>query len=56
MIYIVALGSGFKCPRKIQLNTQWVGGGGILADVYINQGLIQKGLKIQEGQVVMWLT
>jgi hypothetical protein len=23
MIYIVALGSGFKCPRKIHLNTQW---------------------------------
>ena len=22
MIYIVALGSGFKCPRKIHLNTQ----------------------------------
>ena len=23
MIYIVALGDGFKCPRKIRLNTQW---------------------------------
>ena len=23
MIYIVALGVGFKCPRKIHLNTQW---------------------------------
>ena len=23
MIYIVALGGGFKCPRKIHLNTQW---------------------------------
>ena len=22
MIYIVALGGGFKCPRKIYLNTQ----------------------------------
>ena len=22
MIYIVALGVGFKCPRKIHLNTQ----------------------------------
>ena len=22
MIYIVAFGSGFKCPRKIHLNTQ----------------------------------
>ena len=22
MIYIVALGGGFKCPRKIHLNTQ----------------------------------
>ena len=22
MIYIVALGSGFKCPHKIHLNTQ----------------------------------
>jgi hypothetical protein len=28
MIYIVALGNGFKCPRKIYLNTQWGGGGG----------------------------
>ena len=25
MIYIVALGVGFKCPRKIHLNTQWGG-------------------------------
>ena len=25
MIYIVALGVGFKCPRKINLNTQWGG-------------------------------
>ena len=23
MIYILALGVGFKCPRKIHLNTQW---------------------------------
>jgi hypothetical protein len=23
MIYIIALGGGFKCPRKIHLNTQW---------------------------------
>ena len=23
MIYIVALGVGFKCPRKVHLNTQW---------------------------------
>jgi hypothetical protein len=28
MIYIVALGVGFKCLRKIHLNTQWGGGGG----------------------------
>ena len=27
MIYIVALGSGFKCPRKIHLNTQCRGEG-----------------------------
>ena len=27
MIYIVALGVGFKCPCKIHLNTQWGGGG-----------------------------
>ena len=27
MIYIVALVVGFKCPRKIHLNTQWGGGG-----------------------------
>ena len=26
MIYIVAFGVGFKCPRKIHLNTQWGGG------------------------------
>ena len=26
MIYIVAIGGSFKCPRKIQLNTQWGGG------------------------------
>ena len=26
MIYIVAHGIGFKCPRKIHLNTQWGGG------------------------------
>ena len=26
MIYTVALGVGFKCPRKIHLNTQWGGG------------------------------
>ena len=25
MIDIVALGVGFKCPRKIHLNTQWGG-------------------------------
>ena len=27
MIYIVALGVGFKCPHKIHLNTQCSGGG-----------------------------
>ena len=27
MIYIVALGDGLKCPRKIYLNTQCKGGG-----------------------------
>ena len=27
MIYIIALGIGFKCPRKIHLNTEWGGGG-----------------------------
>ena len=27
MIYIFALGGGFKCPCKIYLNTQWAGGG-----------------------------
>ena len=26
IIYIVALGVGFKCPCKIHLNTQWGGG------------------------------
>ena len=26
MIYIVALGVGLKCPRKVHLNTQWGGG------------------------------
>ena len=26
IIDIVALGVGFKCPRKIYLNTQWGGG------------------------------
>ena len=26
MIYIVALGGGLKCPRKVHLNTQWGGG------------------------------
>ena len=25
MIYIVALGVGLKCPRKVHLNTQWGG-------------------------------
>ena len=25
MFYIVALGVGLKCPRKIHLNTQWGG-------------------------------
>ena len=25
MIYIVALGVGLKCPRKVHLNTQWRG-------------------------------
>ena len=28
IIDIVAFGVGFKCPRKIHLNTQCVGGGG----------------------------
>ena len=28
MIYIVTLGVGFKCPRKIHLNTEWGWGGG----------------------------
>ena len=27
MIDIVAFGGGFKCPRKINLNTQWGWGG-----------------------------
>ena len=31
MIYIVALGVGFKCPRKIHLNTQCPQ---ILADLF----------------------
>jgi hypothetical protein len=26
IIYIVAYGVGFKCPRKIHLKTQWGGG------------------------------
>ena len=26
VIYIVALGVGFNCPRKIHLNTHWGGG------------------------------
>ena len=26
---IVAFGVGFKCPRKIHLNTQWGGGGDV---------------------------
>ena len=29
MIYIVALGVGLKCPRKIHLNTQWGGHRGV---------------------------
>ena len=32
MIYIVALGGGFKCLRKIHLNTQW--GGGVTVPLY----------------------
>ena len=28
MIYVVAFGGGFKCLRKIHLNTQCSGGGG----------------------------
>ena len=32
MIYIVALGVGLKCPRKVHLNTQW-GRGQIFAKV-----------------------
>ena len=28
IFHIVAFGVGFKCPRKIHLNTQWGGGGG----------------------------
>ena len=35
MIYIVALGVGFKCPRKIHLNTQWGGVGQV-----VTQGLL----------------
>ena len=27
MIHIVALGVGFKCPRKTHFNTQWGEGG-----------------------------
>ena len=27
IFHIIAFGVGFKCPRKIHLNTQWVGGG-----------------------------
>ena len=30
MTYIVALGGGFKCPRKINLNTQWGEGEGVV--------------------------
>ena len=37
MIYIVALGVGFKCPRKIHLNTQWGGGGS--QDVHVDKVL-----------------
>ena len=37
MIYIVALGGGFKYPRKIHLNAQWGGGtvfsNGFYADI-----------------------
>ena len=29
MIYTIAHGGGFKCPRKIHLNTQWGRGGGL---------------------------
>ena len=29
MIYIVALGGGFKCPRKFHLNTQYHAGKGL---------------------------
>ena len=32
MIYIVALGIGFKCPCKINLNTQCGGEGGFKRD------------------------
>ena len=35
IIYIVAFGVGFKCPRKIHLNTQWGGEG-----VEIDQNLV----------------
>ena len=31
MIYIAAHGVGFKCPRKIHLNTPWGGEGGTCA-------------------------
>ena len=37
IIDIVAFGVGFKCPRKIHLNTQW--GGGVCAPTPVVIGL-----------------
>ena len=44
IIYIVALGVGLKCPRKIHLNTQW----GALGekDYVYYKGLSQISLKM----------
>ena len=61
MIYIVALGVGFKCPHKIHLNTQW--GGGRLCQpqpIAIREIILKKtthqGEMIQNSQIqIRWL-
>ena len=50
-MYTTAMGTGPPEPKGAGRGVTQ-----ILTNMYINQGLIQKGLKIQEGQVVMWLT
>ena len=50
MISIVALGGGFKCPHKINLNTQW-GVGALKSSKYRKGNKIKQFTQISSSQI-----